>query len=69
MIELMEQLLELANQAHYNCRLEMGGYSREESDDYCAERLRVISTSLDSNLKEHLILDRARKMLAEMKKY
>ena len=44
MVELMEQLLELANQAHYNCRYE------EESDDYCAERLRVISTSLDSNL-------------------
>ena len=63
MVELMEQLLELANQAHYNCRYE------EESDDYCAARLRVISTSLDSNLKEHLILARAEKMLAEMKKY
>jgi len=53
MVELMEQLLELANQPHNNC-----------SGDYCeAEGYG------DGNIKEHLILDRAEKMLDEMKKY
>ena len=53
MVELFENLLELASQPHNNC-----------AGDYCeAEGYG------DGNIKEHLILDRAEKMLAEMKKY
>ena len=48
MIELMEQLYELAEQPHANC-------SFDDRYNICQ--------------KEHLILARARKMLAEMKKY
>ena len=53
MVELFENLLELASQPHNNC-----------SGDYCeAEGYG------DGNIKEHLILDRAEKMLAEGRKY
>ena len=60
MVELFEKLLELASQSHNNCRYE------ESGEGFCEVEGIGGRTFI---LEDHRTLARARKMLAEMKKY
>ncbi len=66
MVELMEQLYELARKSHANCG--------RVPDEHCfmngyVTPIKQIIHENEEGTKEHLILRRAWKMLAEMKKY